>query len=96
MKKTSKDLISTYLSRFLLHYRITPHSTTGVSPTEMLFGRRLCSKLDLLVPNITTRVEQRQEVQKATHGDKVYVCSFTREIGSLENFQVPQLTFFPD
>ena len=26
-------------------YRSTPHSTTGVSPTELLFGRRIRTKL---------------------------------------------------
>ena len=27
-----------YLYRFLLQYRITPHSTTGISPSEMLMA----------------------------------------------------------
>ena len=29
------------LSKFLHKYRITPHSTTGISPSELLMGRRL-------------------------------------------------------
>ena len=30
---------------FLLMYRSTPHSTTGVSPAELLFGRKIRTKL---------------------------------------------------
>jgi hypothetical protein len=31
--------------KFLRHYRATPHSTTGVSPAEMLYGRKLRTDL---------------------------------------------------
>ena len=34
MKKTNTGSIETMVSRFLFHYRITPHSTTGVSPAD--------------------------------------------------------------
>ena len=30
--------ITTHFNKFLLHYRIIPHSTTGVSPSELLMG----------------------------------------------------------
>ena len=33
------------LHTFLMNYRATPHLTTGLSPAEMLFGRRLRTKL---------------------------------------------------
>ena len=33
------------LYKYLLHYRVTPHTTTEKSPAEMLFGRRLQTKL---------------------------------------------------
>ena len=38
------------LDQFLFSYRNTPHTTTGYSPAQLLLGRRLRSKLDLLVP----------------------------------------------
>lgn len=60
MEKSSKDSISTRLSRFLFLYRITPHSTTGVSPAEM-FGRRPHSKLDLLVPKLISLQEWNRD-----------------------------------
>ena len=37
------------LNRFLLAYRSTPHSTTGKSPAELLFRRKLTSKMPELV-----------------------------------------------
>ena len=48
-------------------YRITPHSTTGTSPAELLLGRRPRTRLDLLKPNRAERVEKKQEDQKVKH-----------------------------
>ena len=39
------------LSQFLFKYRITPQTTTGVSPTQLLMGRRLRTHLHLLHPD---------------------------------------------
>ena len=36
------------LNRFLLQYRTTPHSTTGVPPAELLFNRTVEGKLPIL------------------------------------------------
>ena len=38
------------LSKFLLTYRLTPHTTTGVGPAELLMGRHPRSLLDNLIP----------------------------------------------
>ena len=40
-------------------YRITPHSTTGVPPAELLMGRRLCSRFDAMYPDIGRTVEAK-------------------------------------
>jgi hypothetical protein len=40
------------LQEFLLHYRTVPHSTTGKTPSEMVMGRRLRTKLDLVKPDL--------------------------------------------
>ena len=43
------------ISHILFHYRITPHSTTGVPPAELLFGRRIRSHLDQVKPDLTSQ-----------------------------------------
>ena len=59
--------ITDKLSQLLFSYRITPHSTTGVSPGQLMMGRNLKSRFDLLKPNLVTRVEQKQQQQKQNH-----------------------------
>lgn len=67
--KVSKEPVLTTIDRFLFNYRLTPHSTTGVSPAELMFGRKLRSKLDLLSPAgmIASRVSSRQQKQVEHH-----------------------------
>ena len=76
------------LSKFLHKYRITPHSTTGISPSELLMGRRLRSRLDLLHPDLPDKVKGKQWKQKLAHdtslkdqtfqeGDEVYAEDFS-------------------
>ena len=50
--------------KFLLQYRITPHAITGVSPSSLFFGREIRTRLDLLHPDVTSRVQARQLSQK--------------------------------
>lgn len=76
--------IQVRLDRFLLSYRSTPHTSTGVSPAEFLMGRKLRTRLDLTHPDSTRQVRQRQDKQKGTEpprkfeiGDKVYVREYT-------------------
>lgn len=47
----------TELRKFLIAYRTTPHTTTAVSPGELLFGRKLRSKL----PDITLDYKEEEE-----------------------------------
>ena len=42
---------------------IAPHSTTGISPTVMMFNRPLRCRLDLLKPNIE-KTAQGQQIQQ--------------------------------
>ncbi|XP_055017905.1 LOW QUALITY PROTEIN: uncharacterized protein K02A2.6-like [Boleophthalmus pectinirostris] len=78
MKKAGESSIHTKVSRVLFSYRITPQSTTGLSPAEMLQGRRLRSTLDLGHPDLRNKVERKQCMQKKHH-DK---------LGSGRGFQV--------
>ena len=59
LKKLSGPL-ETRLSRLLFSYRTTPHTTTGVTPAELLLGRRIRTRLDLVFPDVAKRVNQRQ------------------------------------
>ena len=66
MKKSTSGSLESRVSRFLFNYRLTPHSTTGTSPAEMLLGRRPRSLLDLLHPDKTATVRKHQLRQKET------------------------------
>ena len=83
MRKLNEGTIDINLARFLFNYRITPHSTTGIAPAELMFGRELRTRFDLLQPALASKVSKNQEQQKSifdTHtkdrnfslGDYVY------------------------
>lgn len=88
-KMTDNSSIETKVSRFLFHYRITPHTTTGQSPAQMLMNRQPKNRLALARPSIEKRVQSKQEEQKRGHdkrtkqrtfnvGDAVYARNFAR------------------
>ena len=52
------------INRFLLTYRITPHTSTGKAPCELLMGRKIRSKLNLLFPYEPIVNETRSEAKK--------------------------------
>ena len=66
-EKMEDGSVQTKLSRFLLSYGTTPHSTTGVPPAELLMKRRLHTQLNQLVPSVADRVRNKQSQQKAAH-----------------------------
>eukprot|EP00731_Ephydatia_muelleri_P018868 Em0011g908a len=92
LSKTRGDL-ETRLSRFLFQYRLTPQTSTGSSPAELLFGRRPKSHLDFIHPDLSARVALQQERQHLASesgasiraflsGDKVYVRNFSPSTSS--------------
>uniref|UniRef100_A0AAQ4PHJ0 Gypsy retrotransposon integrase-like protein 1 n=1 Tax=Gasterosteus aculeatus aculeatus TaxID=481459 RepID=A0AAQ4PHJ0_GASAC len=64
IKKIKGDTLETKVARFLFNYRITPQTTTGLSPAEMLMSRRLRSTLDLLLPDVKSKIRKKQLKQK--------------------------------
>ena len=87
LKKSQGD-IETRLARFLFMYRLTPQSTTGQCPAELLFGPRPRSPLDALHPDLSEKVVCVQQRQKEIHdrhsqvrevqpGDLVYAMNYS-------------------
>ena len=87
LRKMTGHTLETKLALFLFQYRITPHTTTGLPPAEMLLGRKPKSHLDLLRPDVGAKVARSQENQKVRRdqhakerllrqGDCVYVKNF--------------------
>ena len=54
--------VQTKLARFLFQYRLTPHSSTGLSPAEMLLGQRPRSHLDLIHLDTSVKVTRGQPI----------------------------------
>uniref|UniRef100_A0A6B0V699 Putative tick transposon n=1 Tax=Ixodes ricinus TaxID=34613 RepID=A0A6B0V699_IXORI len=64
LKKTQPGDFECRIARVLFAYRTTPHSLTGRSPAELLMGRRLKTALNLLQPDLRSKVQFRQLQQK--------------------------------
>ena len=60
VEKMGEGSIQNKISRFLLRYRTTPHSTTGVPPAELLMKRKLHTQLDRIFPSVADRVRSKQ------------------------------------
>ena len=68
--------INLRLQQFLFSYRVTPQRTTGRSPAELFYGRRIKSRLDLLRPSLDSTVDTALVNQKKNHDYKVRDRSF--------------------
>ena len=62
-RKFSEGMVEDRTARFLLRYRVTPH---GMSPVELMFGRRLRTRLYAIKPDLRLTVETRQFKEKRT------------------------------
>lgn len=63
------------VTAFLMDYRATPHATTGVSPFQLLHGRKMRTKLTVLPPSQNDDVPDsliRRRVAQAQQKMKVY------------------------
>ena len=89
LAKLKDGSMETRLARYLMTYRVTPHSTTGTLPSELLMGRKLRTLLFAVHPSITGTVHRKQEkiaenynkkskVRCFHPGDKVYVKNHTQ------------------
>ena len=55
------------LNKFLFSYRNTPQKATKRSPAELLFGRRLRSSLDMLIPDVRHTLSDAATRSKIQH-----------------------------
>lgn len=69
MKATKYDglPLSQRLTNFLLSYKSTPHATTHMAPSELFIGRKVRTRLDLIMPNLEEEMMLRQAQQKDKH-----------------------------
>ena len=68
VKKMGKQVpLNVRLTRFLLVYRTTPHSTTEMRPDVLFLRRHLRTRLTLTQPNHQPTVERHQQQQKRVH-----------------------------
>ena len=74
------------LYTFLRHYRATPHTTTGISPAELLFGRKLRTEL----PVINRPSDQHMDVRDRDHMKKEKMKSVAdkRNRARMSNFSI--------
>lgn len=73
------------IPRFLLQYRIILQTTTGQSPAELLMGRKLRTIFDLLHPDLSKKIHDKQNKNYTTKrairsfqvGDKLFAKNFS-------------------
>ena len=85
IERQREGTIETKLSRFLFSYRGQLHNLTTISPAEMLFGRKLKTRLDLLHPDVQSNIARQKKVndrntkpRQMEIGNRVYVRSFKK------------------
>ena len=64
------------LCNFLMTYRSSTHSTTGVSPSSLFLKREIRTRFYLLRPNRESHVRDKQVQQKVDHDRHACVRQF--------------------
>ena len=72
------------LDRFLLAYRSAPHATTDLSPSQLLLGCNVKTRLDLIKPDIKREVDKKllqpnnSTLKIFDHSQNVWVRNYRR------------------
>ena len=74
MKAAKKDsgTIQSNLSKFLIMYSNSPHSTTRECPSPLFLGRRLGTRLDRIKPSFSKTVSKSQSKLVRSTSDRNY------------------------
>lgn len=74
LKSAKKDqgTIETKISRFLLQYRNSEHSTTKETPARLFLGRNTCTRLDKVKPSLRDRVQKEQSKMVRSERDRQF------------------------
>ena len=64
---------------FLMMYRCTPHSTTGVSPAELLFDRKIRTKLPQLQEFTCDDEVRDRDSERKEKGEREDVCRLQKK-----------------
>ena len=78
MRKLKAGDIETKVSRLLFKYRMTPHTSTGVSPSQLMLNREIRTPFHLMQPGSqsTPKAEVRAAARKFKVGDLVWSKNF--------------------
>ncbi|GFS28088.1 polyprotein [Elysia marginata] len=88
LRKMTRGTVHEKADRFLFKYRTTPHSTTGITPAELMFNRKIKTRLVMIHDSVAKNVTKSQMNEKLYHDkhskareitvqDPVLVKSFT-------------------
>lgn len=86
--------ITLALSRFLFDYRNTTHCTTGVPPATLMFGRRLRTRFDIILPNnsipqVKKHVSDKQQKQRLYHKGNNKAEFALKELVLVKDYRIP-------
>lgn len=76
--KFDKNSLDHSIQQWLLAYRTAPHATTGKAPCELMFGRKLRTRLSLIKKDviIPRQLISKKPVKQYLPGDKVLIASY--------------------
>ena len=83
-KFNSNSNLGLKLCQFLIQYRTTPQTATGLTPAELFLRRQLRTRLDLLKPSKDADMRYKSQVQHANSNVKLRTFHLGQEVQVLD------------